>query len=243
MEKLPEINKINTDGYCEAILRVEDKIVDSMYIRTCYAPKGTLVVGCGHKKDGIAILESGAIRQIDGDNKYDISAPYKLFTKSGTQRFAYAIEDTVYTTIHSVASTTCKDAEAELFDQVPQLTRIRNSYESLLLEYNITEQDVQEEMMSKEIVSADSENYELKESYISGIGCFSTRNISKGETIESSDINGERRNTARYVNHSDIPNARHIKNDDGSISLVSIVDIPIGFEILTNYKETILCQQ
>jgi hypothetical protein len=231
-------------NHCEAICRVDDKIIDSMYIRTCYAPKGTLVVGCGHKKDGISILEKGAIRQIDGDDKYDIVAPCKLFTSAGTQRMAYAIEDTIYTTIHRVESDNCEDAEKELYDAVPQLTRIRNSYKSLLLEYSITEDDVQKEMASKEVVALENDMYEIRESFIQGVGCFTKKNINKGDIIEVSYLDGERRLTARYVNHSDIPNSRHIKcGESGKISLIAIVDIPIGSEILTNYKETIQCQQ
>ena len=228
--------------FCEAIVPIKHEIVDGMYVRTAYAKKDQLIVGCSHKKPGIAFLEKGKIRQLDGEKKYEIEAPFKIATEAGSQRFAYAMEDTTYTTVHRVEAKTVEEAELEVFGELPQLTRIKKSYQALLLEHNLSDKDVQEDMNSKEVIVEDSDMYYLSDSPIHGLGCFADKDIEAGESIAVSLLNGVRMTTARYVNHSDIPNAKHIQIKDDLIALVAMVDIPKDYEILTNYKE-ILCQQ
>lgn len=229
--------------YCEAIVPIKHEIHDGMYIRTAYAKKDQLIVGCAHKKSGIAFLQKGKIRQIDGDEKYDIEAPFQIITQAGSQRFAYAMEDTIYTTIHRVEAKTVEEAELEVFETLPQISRIKKSYQSLLLEYKLTDDDVRDEMNSKEVVVEDSDMFYLSDSAIQGLGCFAKKDIKAGENIAISLLSGVRMGTARYVNHSDIPNSKHIKIKDNLISLVAMCDIPKDYEILTNYKESILCQE
>lgn len=229
--------------YCEAIVPIKHEIIDGMYIRTAYAKKDQLIIGCAHKKSGIAFLQKGKIRQIDGEQKYDIEAPFQITTQAGSQRYAYAIEDTIYTTIHRVEAKTVEEAELEVFETLPQISRIKKSYQSLLLEYKISDEDVQEEMNNQDVIIEDSEMYYLSDSPIHGLGCFANKDIKAGENIAISLLNGTRMTTARYVNHSDIPNAKQIKIKDDLIALIAMVDIPKDYEILTHYKETIQCQE
>lgn len=229
--------------YCEAIVPIKHEIIDGMYIRTAYAKKDQLIIGCAHKKSGIAFLQKGKIRQIDGEQKYDIEAPFQITTKAGSQRYAYAMEDTIYTTIHRVKAKTVEEAELEVFETLPQITRIQKSYQSLLIEHKLSDEDIKNEMDSKDVVIEDSDMYYLSDSPIQGLGCFANRDIKAGENIAISLLNGIRMTTARYVNHSDIPNSKHIKIKDDLIALIAMVDIPKDYEILTNYKETIQCQE
>ena len=229
--------------FCEAIVPIKHEIIDGMYIRTAYAKKDQLIIGCAHKKSGIAFLQKGKIRQIDGEEKYDIEAPFQITTQAGSQRYAYATEDTIYTTIHRVKAKTVEEAELEVFETLPQITRIQNSYKKLLLEHKISDQDVKDEMDSKDLVIEDSEMYYLSDSPIDGLGCFAKKDIKVGENIAISLLNGFRMTTARYVNHSDIPNSKHIRIKDDLITLVAMCDIPKDYEILINYKETIQCQE
>ena len=52
---------------------------------------------------------------IDGDEKYEISAPYIYNTAAGTQKLGLALNDCVFVTMHSVEATTTEEAEKELF--------------------------------------------------------------------------------------------------------------------------------
>jgi len=220
----------------EAIIPVEHTLVDGTYTRIAYAVKGQVIVGCPHKKGGVAILLNGSIQQIDGDTKYTISAPKVFNTKADTQRAALALEDCTYMTVHSVKATTVEEAEKEVFEGVPQLTRIRNSFNSLLIEHNITEDDVNKEMESLPVTIEDSDKYYLGNSNIHGIGTFSKIEFKPGDVIAMSVLDGNRLATARYVNHSDIPNAKLVDYKENSVALVATEHIPIGYEILIDYK-------
>lgn len=226
----------------ETIVPIEHSIKDGTYTRIAYAKAGTLIVGCEHKKGGTAILLSGSIRQIDGELKYDIEAPKIFNTEPGTQRIAYAISDTVYATVHSVNSITVEDAEKEIFVQVPQITRIRNDFNSLLLSMDLTEDLVKEDMDSEELFIEDNTRYYLGNSCIHGIGCFTSSDINIGECIATASIDNQRFTTARYINHSDNPNAKFIDYKDSTI-LIATKFIPKEYEILVNYRERKICQE
>lgn len=49
-------------------------------------------------------------------------------------------------------------------------------------------------------------------------------------------LDGNRLATVRYVNHSDIPNAKLVDYKDNSTTLVATENIPLGYEILIDYK-------
>lgn len=227
----------------EAIIPIEHTIKDGVYTRIAYAKAGQLIVGCEHKKGGTAVLLKGTIRQIDGDQAYMVEAPFIINTDPGTQRIAFAETDAVYATMHSVVATTVEEAEKEVFVQVPQITRIRNSFNSLLLTLNVTDEEVKAEMDSQITLGEESDSYTIGNSAIHGLGCFAKRDIIRGECIAIAEIDGFRLPTARYVNHSDLPNAVFIDYKD-SVSLVATKDIPLGYEILVNYKQRLIkCQE
>ena len=220
----------------EALIPIEHTVVDGIYTRIAYAVKGQVIIGCPHKKGGLAILLNGAIQQIDGEDKYFIRAPKIFNTKAGTQRAALVVEDCTYVTSHSVNASTVEEAEKEIFEGVPQLTRIRNSFKSLLLENKITEEDINKEMDSLPVTIEPSEKYYLGKSSIHGIGVFSKIEFKPEEVIAMSVLDGNRLATARYVNHSDIPNAKLVDYKDNSTALVAKENIPSGCEILIDYR-------
>lgn len=234
-----EIKPISFDNISEYIIPVEDSIVDGLYTRIAYAKAGTIVVGCSHKKGGAAILLSGTIKQIDGDFKYEVSAPKIFNTFSGTQRIAYAVTDVVYATTHSVNAITTEDAEKELFVEVPQITRIRNSFKTFLLEHNITNDNVKDFMNSLPVVYEHSDVYAIEKSVIDGYGSMAKRDIMKDEIIGIALKDGNRLPLARYVNHSDIPNAKFEDLENGDIVLKATIIIPKDCEIFVNYKERV----
>jgi len=219
----------------EAIIPIEHTLVDGVYTRIAYAVSGQIIVGCPHKKGGLAILLNGKIRQIDGDTKYEIESPKVFNTQPGTQRMAMVIEDCTYMTVHSVQAETVEEAEKEIFEGVPQLTRIRNSFNQLLLYHNLTDEEVHKEMESLPCTIEDSDKYYLGNSAIHGFGTFSKMQFKPGDTIAISILDGNRLATSRYVNHSDIPNAKLVDYKD-SVALVATDNIPIGYEILIDYK-------
>ena len=234
------MNMKNIENISEIIIPIEHSIVDGLYTRIAYAKAGSVIVGCEHKKGGTAVLLKGTIRQIDGEEKYEISAPFIFNTKAGTQRVAIAMTDCAYSTMHSVDALTVEDAEKELFVQAPQIARIRNSFNALLLEHKITAYKIQEEMELQTTHFEVSDSYFISDSLVHGVGSMAKVNINKYETIGIAVKNGDRFPLARYVNHSDIPNAYFEDLENGDIALIASSDIPLGNEIFVNYRERIL---
>lgn len=227
----------------EIIIPIEHALVDGIYTRVASAKAGTLIIGNAHKKGGFAFLLSGTIKQVDGDIEYEVSAPTIIQTKAGSQRVAYAVTDCVYSTAHAVTSTTFDEAELELFEGISQITRIQNSYKSILTTLNLTDEEVKDLM--GECLIEESDNFYLANSPINGIGIFAKVNFSPNTCITMSVVDNQRLATSRYTNHSDIPNARFIDYNENSLALVATRFITKDSEILIDYRERLglLCHQ
>lgn len=240
--EITNIEQVSQLPITEAIIPIEHTLVDGLYTRIAYAKANTLIIGAKHIKGGTAFLLSGKIRQIDGDNKYEISAPAVVNTQSGTQRTALVLEDCAYATTHATDAKSVEEAEALLFDGVSQLTRIRNSFKEVLLLTNKTEEDVLLEMDKESISDEVSDIYEIKVSPIHGLGCFAKVDININTTIAFAVVDNVRMPTARYINHSDISNSKFIDYKDG-LAVLATKLIPKGHEILLNYKDRLCHQQ
>ncbi len=235
--------KVDLNKYSEIIVPVTDFIHAGVYSRTAYAKAGSLIVGCAHNKDGIAFLLEGEIKQVDGNIDYCISAPSIIKTSAGTQRMAYAVTDCVYSTIHSTDIKTTDEAEAKLFVGVPQITRIRNDFKSLLKELDITEAEIEQGRELLDNKEESSENYTIGESSIHGLGCYSLKEFTKDDPIALASLREVRYNIVRFINHSDNPNCGFVDYKDG-VMLVALKEITDNTELLVNYRERIdICQQ
>lgn len=231
------------DDLCEIILPIEDTLVDGVYTRIMYTPANCLIIGLEHKKGGTAVLLKGTIRVIDGDEKYEVSAPHIYNTEAGSQKVGYSLTEVAFATMHSVEAKTIEEAEKELFVGTPQITRIRNSFRELLLEYKTDDTTVCKAMDSLPVYDEDSETYYITKSPIDGFGSFSKRYIAKGETIGMAVIDDNRLPLARYVNHSDNPSARFISYNENSLALVATKNIPENHEIFVDYRERMILWQ
>lgn len=226
----------------EAIVPISDFIHGGLYSRTAFASAGTIIVGLPHKTSGIAYLLSGIIQQIDGDNKYEVSAPHIIRTDAGTSRVAKALTDCIYSTVHISNSNSVEEAEKELFEGMPQLTRIRNSFKQLIDTLNINEETISVDMAKMGHIVEQSDTYIIKPSAIHGLGCFALSPFLVGDPIAVAVKDGNRLGTARYVNHSDIPNCKFIDFKD-SVMLIATSDIGVNEELLVDYQRRLICQQ
>ncbi len=238
------INEFYNIEDSEVLVPIEHSLVDEVYTRIAYAKAGTIIAGCPHVKGGTAMLLSGSIQQIDGDEKYEISGPKIFNTFAGTQRIAKVLTDCVYATCHSTEAKTVEEAEELLFEGLPQLTRIRKSFNSLLIELKKSDEEVQKEMEETPYTLEESDKYHIKFSVIHGKGCYASVRYKKGEEIETAIKDGERFGLARFVNHSDIPNCVFIRDEEDTVILKAIRNISEGVELLVDYREEKLkCQQ
>lgn len=228
---------MNISKQCaETILPIEDKIEAGVYTRTLFSPADTLIVGAAHKKAGVAILEKGTIKVIDGENRYMVSAPSMYNTPAGSQKIGYALTDVVFTTKHNVNATTTEEAEIELFEETPQITRIRNSYKDF-----IQSNDVKPSFPVSSM-PVETDRYHLDKSIIHGTGVFTSKDFKAGECIGVAVLSDIAMPISQYTNHSDIPNAEIVYFNGGS-AIVALADIAKDNEVFIDYSRSILCQQ
>ena len=93
-----------------------------IYMREMTIPAGTVIVGAAHKHEHFCIVSKGRILVSSEDGDRELTAGTTFLSKPGAQRSGYALEDTVWTTIHHNPS----DSQ-DLNEIVPNLVHARES--------------------------------------------------------------------------------------------------------------------
>lgn len=81
-------------------LRVEHDFSYGVYSRTLYIPKGIALTGHIHKYENFNILVKGKMSVLVDGQMQTIEAPFKVVSPPGTKRIAWALEDSIWMTIH-----------------------------------------------------------------------------------------------------------------------------------------------
>lgn len=90
-----------------------------IYAREMTIPAGVVAVGAVHKTEHMTIISKGRVHLTTDEGIVEFVAPVTLVSKAGIKRAAYAIEETVLTTIHPTT-------ETDLDKLVEQLTESTN---------------------------------------------------------------------------------------------------------------------
>lgn len=102
-----------------------------IYAREITIPAGALVTGKIHKTEHLNIVSKGRIAVWTEDGMKEVSAPFTMVSRPGTKRVGYALEETVWTTIHATTETDLASLEAELI--APTHDALENIRETLCL--------------------------------------------------------------------------------------------------------------
>lgn len=99
-----------------------DHFSKSVYAREITIPKGTFLIGKIHKFQNLNILSKGKLSIISIDGCQTVEAPHTVVSSPGVKRFAFAHEDSVWTTIHGTDETDVDKIEeqfiAKNYDEV-----------------------------------------------------------------------------------------------------------------------------
>lgn len=84
---------------------------DGSYAREMLIPAGTMVIGKIHRHAHVNVISKGRIYVATEFGCEILEAPFTFVSKPGTKRAVYAIEDTVWTTIHVTNETDLEKVE------------------------------------------------------------------------------------------------------------------------------------
>lgn len=95
-----------------------------MYAREMLIPADSVIVGKIHRHAHVNVISAGRVRVFtEHTGVLEFSAPYTFVSEPGAKRVVYALEDTVWTTIHSTDSTDPAYIEREVIaTQYEELT-------------------------------------------------------------------------------------------------------------------------
>jgi len=85
-----------------------------LYAREITIKAGTLLTGKIHRTEHLNIVSKGRIIVWTEDGMREVAAPFTMVSRPGTKRVGYALEDTVWTTVHATTETDLARLEAEL---------------------------------------------------------------------------------------------------------------------------------
>ncbi len=95
-------------------LRFTESLVDGLYTRTVFIPKGATVVGKIHRKPCVNIVASGDISIMTESGALRVQAGYTITSPAGIQKVGYAHEDTIFINVFRTDETDIALIEADL---------------------------------------------------------------------------------------------------------------------------------
>lgn len=130
----------------EALLANEDKLdlpphhtfAPDEYARSLFLPLDTVIVGKIHKHAHINVISFGHVLVMtEGEGLQELRGPLIFTSSPGTKRAVLALEDTLWTTVHSLPYRGCTDL-AQIEDHVIATSYVE--YEQFRLESAIQKQ-------------------------------------------------------------------------------------------------------
>ena len=111
---------------------MQHRFAPGVYIRVMLIPAGTLIVGHVHKTKHFNIMLCGRIRVLIDGRVEELAGPQTVLSKAGVQKVGYALEDTLWQTIHPTDETDVEKLEAMLVE--PSLEKIEHEKLKELIE-------------------------------------------------------------------------------------------------------------
>lgn len=122
--KVMELQKNMKESGDSLQLLVTHHFAPGSYAREIFHPKGVVVIGKIHRHAHVNVISKGEVHVVSEFGTKRIKAPATFVSQPGTKRCVYALEDTVWTTIHATDETDLKKIEEEI---------IAPSYEELIM--------------------------------------------------------------------------------------------------------------
>jgi len=225
-----------------------------IYVRELHVGAGCFLLGHEQVNDQLNVFLKGAVAVFDSSGEdTELVAPM-MFTGRAGRKVGIVTEDMVWLNVFPTDATDLEELEnilfnkSEIWGELMEMSDPReHGYDKLLEELNITREQMDDETyMEEDMMGLPYGTYKcgVHRSRIHGKGLMTTARIEKGECIGPMLLGENRTPFARYVNHSDIPNAQPARVGD-DIYLFALADLfgnqggLLGEEILVDYREVI----
>lgn len=96
--KLEAVMMAMTDRHIQ--IKTTHHFAPGVYMREIFIPKGSTVVGKIHKTEHLNILSQGVLQVMTDDGIKTLTASTVIQSKPGIKRVGYALEDSVWITVH-----------------------------------------------------------------------------------------------------------------------------------------------
>lgn len=211
-----------------------------VYIREVILLQGSLAIGHHQKQEHLNIMLSGKVAIIEEGAVKVLTAPM-IFTGKPGRKIGYIIETCAWLNVYSTDETNIDKLESMYLDKseawasheeeakaIRKALREedRKDFLDMLEEIGISAEVVREQSINEVdmIPFPDGWNshVSVRESDIEGGGLFLSFPIEADTMIAPARINGMRTPAGRYVNHSQTPNCKYIKSENGDIDLMSL---------------------
>jgi len=93
---------------------VQHHFAPGSYGREIFLPEGTVIVGKIHRHAHLNVISAGRVLVLTERGVEEFAAPYTFVSPEGTRRVVYALENSVWTTVHVTDSTDLAEIEREL---------------------------------------------------------------------------------------------------------------------------------
>lgn len=100
-------DKLSPDTDCP----VRHIFAPGAYAREITLPKGALVIGKIHRHAHLNFITRGKVRVLTESGTRELTAPCTFVSEVGTKRVVYAIEETLWTTVHVTNETDLEKIE------------------------------------------------------------------------------------------------------------------------------------
>ncbi len=96
------LNSEIASGNMEAMdFPLKHTFTEGIYAREIFLPTHSLVVGKIHKHEHLNFISSGSVLVLTKEGLKELHAPCTMVSPAGVKRAVFALEDTVWTTIHA----------------------------------------------------------------------------------------------------------------------------------------------
>jgi len=235
-----------------------------IYIREVTLPAGTLAIGHAQRLEHLNIMLTGAVAMVGDDGQTKVLRAPMIFVGKPGRKLGYVLETCIWQNVYATEERDIDKLESMFLDKSSTWQAHAEAAKQLESYHRREDREdfdlvVRLAGFTPDVVRAQSENLHdqiampegfgtkltIRSSAIEGLGVFLSSPAEADEVLAPARVLGRRTPAGRYTNHSKTPNAKFVKDEDGTIWLVSMRRIAgcaggsQGEEVTVDYRQAL----